>query len=163
MTELRVIGVDAGPVPGVMVLDYSYRIPAVAVLERAEALQCTAGLLAELLTGLLRAEDPFRHTLVQVEAFVVGNRTHRSSTPGAGKATREVVEEVKALCATWETRCYERTASQVKAWATDNRLAGARLLEPTKGLRHARDAARHALFCAVRDGGAPDPLSKRHQ
>jgi hypothetical protein len=49
----------------------------------------------------------------------------------------------------------------VKPWATDERLAAAGLLDPTKGMRHARDAARHALFCAVRDFGLPDPLSAK--
>jgi hypothetical protein len=48
----------------------------------------------------------------------------------------------------------------VKPWATDERLEAAGLLDLTKGMRHARDAARHALFTAVKDGGVPDPLSK---
>ena len=40
-------------------------------------------------------------------------------------------------------------------------MAAAGLLEPTKQLRHARDAARHALFAAVADCGIPDPLSRK--
>jgi hypothetical protein len=49
----------------------------------------------------------------------------------------------------------------VKPWATDTRLAAAGLMEPTTGMRHARDAARHALFAAVKTYGLPDPLSAR--
>jgi hypothetical protein len=58
-------------------------------------------------------------------------------------------------------RWFQRPAAHVKPWATDERLEAAGLLEATKGMRHARDAARHALFAACKDGGIPDPLSKR--
>jgi hypothetical protein len=49
----------------------------------------------------------------------------------------------------------------VKPWAVDKRLHAAGLLDMTAGMRHARDAARHALFCAVKDYGLPDPLSSK--
>jgi hypothetical protein len=56
---------------------------------------------------------------------------------------------------------YARSAADVKPWATDTRLQAAGLLDLTKGMRHARDAARHALFCAVCDFGLTDPLSRK--
>jgi hypothetical protein len=56
-----------------------------------------------------------------------------------------------------------RTAALVKPWATDKRLVAAGLLDITRGLPHARDGARHALFSAHHDSGAPDPLSSRRQ
>jgi hypothetical protein len=54
-----------------------------------------------------------------------------------------------------------RNASLVKTWATDKRLAAAGLLDATKGMQHARDASRHALYAAVHTGMARDPLSTK--
>lgn len=169
MTDLRVIGVDPGPTPGIVLLDYANLHRGHQVffpnwrLERVEAIQCTAGVLEEVLRPLVTSNLPLTaKVLVAAEKFIVGNRTHRSSTPQAGRQTAEQVEELKALCEAWETKLYLRRAADVKPWATaGTRLAQAGLLEPTKGLTHARSAAWHALFCAVHDGGVPDPLSAK--
>ena len=59
-----------------------------------------------------------------------------------------------------QCKLHIRTAGEVKPWATDKRLHTAGLLDLTAGMRHARDAARHALYSAVRDYGLPDPLSR---
>ncbi|TDB80191.1 hypothetical protein E1091_19330 [Micromonospora fluostatini] len=100
--------------------------------------------------------------VVAYERFVVGRRAGQSSSAAAGERTRTMVGEVEAWArgAQWR-RVYARSAAEVKPWATDLRLAAAGLLDLTKGMRHARDAARHALYCAVRDLGLADPLSRR--
>jgi hypothetical protein len=54
-----------------------------------------------------------------------------------------------------------RTAAVAKAWATDIRLGRTGLLDETKGMTHARDAARHALYTACKEGNIPDPLSRK--
>lgn len=150
---LRVIGIDPGPIPGLTVLDV-----ADGELTGVEALQCTHRLLPVLLEALVG--ETGNGTLVATETFVVRGRAARSSSAGAGAVTREALNELRSLVPALGAEYRERAAAHVKPWATDLRLANAGLLEPTKGMRHARDAGRHALFAAVRDGGMPDPLSK---
>lgn len=157
--DLRVIGIDPGPVPGFVLLDWADGSPAIDVV------QCSSRTAPTVLAALL--EDRRATTVVQIERFVVGHRASRSSTAGAGEATRELVGALQQI---WEDRdsteqgrlggrWFQRSAANVKPWATDARLDAGGLLEATKGMRHARDAARHALFAAVHDGGIPDPLS----
>jgi hypothetical protein len=55
------------------------------------------------------------------------------------------------------------TAKRAKEWATDARLEAVFLAEDLKGMRHARDAARHALFLAASSGAIHDPLSRKAQ
>jgi hypothetical protein len=154
---LRAIGVDPGPTPGMVLLVYGPGLQ----LERAEVVQCSAGVAVSMFDALLDfREDHFRPTYVGIETFVVGPRATRSSSPAAGRVTRELVEELKAAAEVMRYPVALRSAVAVKTWATDARLERAGLLEPVKGMRHARDAARSALFAAVHDGHVPDPLSK---
>ena len=148
--DLRVLGIDPGPVPGIVLLSYAEHR-----LVKAEAVQCSASLAPAIIAELLTLNNT--DTLVQTEQFVIGRRAARSSTASAGAETREVIGEIRAR---WPFTVL-RTAGQVKPWATDLRLEAAGLLEATKGMRHAKDAARHALFCAVHDAGVPDPLSRK--
>jgi hypothetical protein len=101
------------------------------------------------------------YTVVAMERFVVSRRAGRSKTSGAGEQARNIIGAVTSLCQEAGVPVVLRSASQVKAWATDNRLEAAGLLAPTRGLPHARDATRHALYAAVWDCGLPDPLSGR--
>lgn len=151
---MYVIGVDPGPIPGVVRL----HIDSWRVIEH-DALQITPRLLTATLDMLTcYGEDP---AALAVERFVVGRRAARSSTPTAGTVTRELVAIVAAWADHHGIHQETRSAAEVKPWATDTRLDAAGLLATTTGMRHARDAARHALFCAVRDFGLPDPLSHR--
>lgn len=162
MNTLRVIGIDPGPVPGFVVLGYDD-----SALVRTEALQCGAGLAPALFRTVL-ADRPVR-TIAQIEMFVVSHRAGRSSTASAGAETRDLIAELRQVWGDFDSTSsgrrgglwFERRATDVKPWATDVRLRAAGLLDATKGMRHARDAARHALFVAVRDGGIPDPLSRK--
>jgi hypothetical protein len=104
-----------------------------------------------------------RPDLVAVEKFVVSRRSGRSKTAQAGESARLIIGGVAQLCQEHGVRFVQRPAGTVKPWATDRRLDAAGLLAPTKGMGHARDAARHALYAAVRDLGLPDPLSTRER
>lgn len=144
----RTIGIDPGPTPGIVVLEVDEpRLREVGVV------QCTANML-ELTLWALLADSP-EPCVLQIERFVTRGRAN-----AAQSLTRDQVGDVAGLARRHSTPLIQRNASQVKAWATDARLEKAGLLDLCKGMRHARDAARHALFAAVHDGGLPDPLSK---
>lgn len=154
-----IVGIDPGPTPGLVLLEGTWVTASQSLhLLETEVVQCTAGLLLDVLAGIEQQRDGIDH--LAVERFVVGRRASRSATAGAGELTRAQIGALQQLYPNLALRA----AGEVKPWATDARLAaagpGAGLLGATAGLRHARDAARHALFCAVRDAGAPDPLSK---
>jgi hypothetical protein len=148
----RYIGIDPGPTPGVAVLEVSSRY-----VWELDVLQCTARLLLPVALELARGREDVR---VAIERFVARGR--------ASAEQRLTADQVVAVQQTLNVvaRVSVRSASEVKCWATDARLAACRppegpsLLELCKGMRHARDAARHALFAAVRDGAIPDPLSR---
>lgn len=139
----RVIGVDPGPTPGIVVLDIED-----GQLVDVGVMQCTAVLLFTLVATF----NPQYRARVAVERFVVRGRAN-----AAQQLTRDQVANLTRL---YPVTGVERSASQVKPWATDRRLEAAGLLEECKGMRHARDAARHALYAAVKDAGLTDPLSK---
>lgn len=151
------IGIDPGPVPGIVHLEK--RGSRLLV----DAIQCTSGVAPTLLYSLLNecrsclGQAP---AIVAIERFVVGRGSMKGGR--AGEVTRDLIGRLQKQAADQpNVKVVMRSASEVKPWATDDRLAHADLLEPTKGMRHARDAARHALFAAVKDGGLPDPMSKR--
>jgi len=145
-----VIGIDPGPVVGIVGLWTDRPLT-------PDIIQCTAPTLESVLSGLY----PGSNTVLAVEQFVVGPLAARGNNPQAGALARSVIR----ACEFWAERrgvmCHVRSAAEVKPWATDTRLTMAGLWAPTKGMRHARDAARHALFAAVKDCGLPDPLSQR--
>lgn len=153
----HVIGVDPGPVPGVVSLTV-----VAGRLHEVNVAQCSAELLTDVLQALLERHEV--RTLVQVEAFVVGRTSMRSGAAGA--VTRDLVGQTAQTVTDFRrsrdhvVHYAQRSASQVKPWANDARLLAAGLASRTTGMRHARDAARHALWSAVHDAGLPDPLSK---
>lgn len=148
---LTVLGVDPGPTTGIALL--TFMVDGWVPLG-PDVVQCNAGIAVAVVRSLT-IEPP---TALAVERFVVGPRAARSSTPVAGQITRELIGLLAGVPAAQHV---QRSAAEVKPWATDRRLDAAGLLAPTKGMPHARDACRHALFSAVRDCGLPDPLSKR--
>jgi hypothetical protein len=153
---MYIVGIDPGPVVGIVRLHLAIQPAASSTLLCAEALQVTPGVAVSMLDVLIQGDE----AAVAVERFVIGPRSARSSTPAGGAAAREVITRV-ADWVYWRGLPYwSRSAAEVKPWATDTRLAAAGLMEPTVGMRHARDAGRHALFTAVKHYGLPDPLSK---
>lgn len=138
----RVIGVDPGPTPGIVVLGIED-----GQLTDVGVMQCSA----ELLYTLVATFNPYKEAAVALERFVVRGRAN-----AAQSLTRDQVANLVRL----HPLTLVRSAAEVKPWATDARLEAAGLLDACKGMRHARDAARHALFAAVKDTGLTDPLSK---
>lgn len=152
------LGVDPGPTPGLVGL----LIRDQKILAR-DVIQCSHEIAPAVVRGVLEEVRPGAvPTLVQIEAFVVGRASMRAAGPG--QTTRDLIGRLHQELAEWEgVSVLERNAANTKPWATDARLEAAGLLEACKGMRHARDAARHALYAAVKDGGLPDPLSKEYR
>lgn len=154
-----VIGVDPGLTTGLMALRFDNdRLAADPI---AVQIHGPAGVLPFVHSLLAKPDADARPALIAVEQFVVGGRATRSRYPNAGKATRDLVaalQDLNRLPLVGEVAV--RPAATVKPWATDHRLEAAGLLEACAGMGHARDAARHALYAAVRSGIGTDPLSK---
>jgi hypothetical protein len=151
-----VIGVDPGLTTGVFAVESTTRIgggrrgdPIAMQIHGSE------GVIPTMQTILAR--KPEHEQVLAVEQFVVSNRAARSSTPEAGRVTRALIAELGDL----GVHVFLRNASLVKTWATDKRLEAAGLLDATKGMGHARDASRHALYAAVHCGITTDPLSPK--
>ena len=141
----RVIGIDPGPVPGIVALDIE-----AGRLRQHHVVQCTAQTL-ELVVDALHETAPGSFVVeVAIERFVARGR--------ASTEQRLTAEQVTTVAQRYAC-VIARSASQVKPWATDTRLAAAGLLEAARGMRHARDAARQALFQAVTARHLTDPLS----
>ena len=151
------IGMDPGPTPGLVRLVYAEQR-----LISVEVVQCTANAWKGILISWLPISPLtpyFRdETYFQGEKFVIGRASARSGSPGA--VTRDMVGESVQVCAGLAIVTL-RSASEAKNWATDKRLDAAGITRHVKGMVHARDAARHALFTAVAEGNIPDPLSRK--
>jgi len=154
--KARVIGVDPGPTPGFCVIwENPLETPWVFQTNHEAAVD----LLEDLSTARPLGNFP---QILAIEKFVVGRRAARSATAQAGEITRSLIAKLEAASLRLPVdEVLKRPATQVKAWATDKRLEAAGLARLTKGMPHARDAARHALYTAVADGFHPDPLSKK--
>lgn len=157
-TRLVVVGVDPGPTPGVCRLTYN-----ADQVFAAEVYQTNHEACFNLVDWLLPYwQDPdYRPTaILAVERFHVGPRSARVATPVASRITRDLVGRLSALIEGRNVHLVQRSAAEVKPWGTDVRLTKSGLLDLTKGMPHARDAARHSLFAAV-SAGMPDPLSAK--
>lgn len=156
---IRVIGVDPGPMPGIVCVDYVNGRPATP----PTVAQCSWAIALDVVR-LLAVPDGIE-TYVGVERFRMGNK--RPSAAGA--LTADLVGKLLQLCEGlnvnrapgYQVYAMQRPATDVKTWATDKRLQAAGLWDPTAGMRHARDGARHMLYTAVHDGLAIDPLSRK--
>lgn len=151
---LLIFGVDPGSTTGIAVLTYLEG----HLLGEPILIQCNPPPVVPIISTFLRAASPAR-TLLAIEKFVVGTRAARSSDARAGSATRALIGSISALGDSLAGRVVLRSASEVKPWATDRRLEAAGFVGP-KGMSHATDALRHALFAAVKDADVPDPLSR---
>ena len=139
-THARIIGIDPGPKPGLVVLTtYAGRITAVTKLDGPAP--DLSGLDAQLA----------RASLVSMERFVIGRGTARKTKAGTA-ATIEQVGRLREDCSRAGVRLVEHPAGVVKPWATDDRL---RAYGCYVTGNHHRDAVRHALYAAVRAGYLP--------
>lgn len=156
MNRTRVIGIDPGPAPGMVELVYLDR-----KLVGTHVVQCSASIAAPIFLSLLAERSTAAWaTVVQIEKFVIGRRSGRSSSAHAGEQTRALIGALQHEAQLLGASCVLQPAGLVKPWASDTRLEASGLLIATKGMTHARDAGRHALYAACREANLPDPLSK---
>lgn len=158
-----VIGVDPGLTTGVFAVEwFTGNTPGLRSDPVAVQVHGSEGVIPFVQTMV--AHRPGTDIILAVEQFVVGGRAGRSATPHAGRIARALITELQTLALHLvddrDCSLFTRTAALVKPWATDKRLDAAGLLDATKGMGHARDAARHALYAAVHMGLTADPLSK---
>lgn len=174
MREVRipvaiVVGVDPGPIPGIvgLLIEDPGTGPRITDVQLA---QVTPGLIGLTLGGMVMrwrghpsveaARDAV--VLIGVERFVTGYRATRSSTAGAGATTRDMVGVVLRCGEELGATVIQRNAHQAKTYATEERLERAGLAFPS-GMRHAKDAGRHALLAACSAELLPDPLSSTYK
>lgn len=158
MTTALIVGVDPGPIPGVVVLGVDRDRIRVTPL----VLQCEPDTVLRIVGQCLASGFGWQQRVLAVERFVVGSRAAFLATPGAAAITRNMVGAVAAVGEQVAgVQVVLRSAADVMRWASNKRLHAADLFWPTRGKPHARAAARHALYAAVRDCGLPDPLSSR--
>lgn len=141
---ITVIGLDPGICTGICVYDsHDWHL-----------IQCGHASARGLLIALLEYRPP---GYAQIEKFVTGNRAGSKGTEA--DIVRALIPELRGVLAHYGYKTALRPAADVKPWASDKRLekAGVPLMK-TK-LRDATDAARHALYCAVKDAGMRDPLA----
>lgn len=150
-----VVGIDPGVTTGIFSVPYLDGIAGIEPI--AVQVHGPEGVLPVVHALIQRSLFP---PLLAVEAFVIGPRSARSGTPEAGRVTRKLIGALTAVGADYDVAVISKPAGLVKPWATDHRLDAAGFLDPTKGMQHARDAARHALYVAVHQGVTRDPLSR---
>lgn len=149
-SEIVVIGVDPGLTTG---------IAALATEDLAVSLvQATPGAVLVIVQALIdRARNQGAGVALAVERFVSGPRSAKLATAFGAATAKTVIGELQMMSAQQGVPIYMRSAGEVKPWATDLRMAK---LIKHRGMPHAHDALRHALYCAVRDYGLTDPLSR---
>lgn len=159
MTPLRtyVIGVDPGRTTGIAGLSIFD-----GELTNHSLIQCTHDVPRWLIRTMFYGAQPVDRLVLAIERFVVRARAGRSNDAAAGEITRDLISALGAIGQLHGATVYLRNASDVKPWATDKRLAAAGM-NISSTMRHAGDAARHALYAAVHDCGLPDPLSARSE
>lgn len=152
--DVCALGIDPGPHTGMCLAGWHV---GEALPFLAYAFECDATSAAQLLAMILRSWGHVTRA-IQIEEF----RQGRKSVQLRGVRAAPVQDEIRLLegyAFNYDIPVIRRPAAMVKPWADDLRLGKAGMAEPTARYGHARDAARHALYCAVRDLGMPDPLS----
>lgn len=154
--DLVVIGVDPGQTTGIAEVRWENDKPA-----GVRVAQCSPDAVVPIIDVFL-LDRGTAEAVIAVEQFVDGKHAGRGNAPAAARTTRALVNSIRdTFTGLARVHLVFRSAAEVKPWANDERLNRAGLWAPTKGMNHARDAARHALFAAVRDGLMPDPMSAR--
>lgn len=144
-------GIDAGPSTGIAILN-------IDDLEYGwEVFQVYGGTAMWLIDKIYQDYCP---RAVAVEEFVVSNRA--GSKGKDAQLTRSIADYAvsRAAVIRRNPRAFvvARRAVDVKLWASDKRLAKSGFPWGAK-FKDARDAGRHALYTAVRDGKERDPLA----
>jgi len=112
------------------------------------------------------AMDHFVHTIGQIkpDAIVVEDykvyATHLKQHEWSELLTPKLVGILEGISASSKIPVEKQMAGRIKAFVTDDKLTAWRFYRP--GLKHARDAIRHACFflAFVQLPGFPDPKAK---
>lgn len=148
-----VVGIDPGPSTGISLLDY-YEDRLTGSTHIQVDSKSAAGVLTAILDSYY-GESHKGKRFAQVEAFITGQSAGTKGNPA--EVTRQLAFQLAEVLQLRGYHTEMRKAADVKLWASDKRLKAAGLLRPPEN-RHANDASRHALFCAVHDAFRPDPL-----
>lgn len=151
-----IIGVDPGLTTGIALLDTTEG--AKQHLALAQVNRYASLTLIWALADRCRDQGA-GEVVLAVERFVPGPRSGKLATPKGAETAKIIIGEIMSWAQAGGLKVYLRSAAEVKPWATDARLD--KVCKDRRGMPHAADALRHALFAAVRDYGMPDPLSRR--
>ena len=98
------------------------------------------------------ALDAFEADVIAVEDFTIGHRTAKASAQQASKETIGQLEFLRHYCRTTPgVMSAQNTPASVKAFVTDKKLRAYNLYDQAPS-KHHRDAARHAVYVAIRLG-----------
>lgn len=154
---VSVIGVDPGPTTGLCFLDYIDRRLAAHTSIQVNG-DCAQLVLEAVLAKYYGHPNVIKRA-AGVENFITGQS---AGTKGDGaEVTRQLVMKFTEQLQMWGYHTKIRKKADVwtknGGWATDRRLKAAGILGPPE-MRHANDAARHALFTAKDQLYMEDPL-----
>ena len=140
---VAVVGIDPGPEPGVVVLWCS-----VGSVARVDT-YTDPWVALQAVRAATASPEPHNCPWVAVERFIVGRGTIRK-TRAASMETIAQAEQLRAEARRLTPHVQFLPAAAVKPVVTDAKLAAYGIA----GLpsRHHRDAARHALFMALKHG-----------
>lgn len=132
---MRIVGIDPGPKPGICVLDLEW-----------------GKIYAVTWAGDVWKPDAFEADVIAVEDFTIGHRTAKASAQQASKETIGQLEFLRHYCRTTPgVMIAQNTPASVKAFVTDKKLRAYNLYDQAPS-KHHRDAARHAVYVAIRLG-----------
>jgi hypothetical protein len=155
-----VIGIDPGEVTGISFLDYIGDRIAGTMQVQVDASSAVA-LLESLLLRFYNNPEVIIRRWGQVEEFVTGQSAGTKGKPA--EVTRQLVFALGETLQLYGYHVKIRKKADIykkdgSGWASDKRLEKAGVIRQLDGMRHANDASRHALYCAVHDAYKPDPL-----
>lgn len=146
------MGVDPGPSTGIALLNIDFDLG-----YNWEVFQCYGTSAMWLLESIYRDYCP---RAVAVEAFIPSNRA--GTTGKDAQLTRTIADYAVSKAYDIQRNPHAfvitRRAVDVKKWASDKRMKLSGFPTGEK-FKDARDAGRHALYCAVWDGKERDPLA----
>lgn len=151
------IGIDPGLSTGICLLDYCDNFSFGPVQCFPKLVQCDHASAAHVLHALISRRDlRYAKKAAQIEKFVTGNR---AGTKGSeADIVRGLIPDLEGILRSNGYTVVQRPAADVKPWSSDKRLEAAGVPLMKTKLRDAADAARHALYCAVKNG-MRDPLA----
>lgn len=156
---LSVVGIDPGPSTGISFIDYIGNAVAGSMQIQVDG-KSAAVLLEAVLARYYSNSEVVTARFAQVEPFVTGQSAGTKGEPA--EVTRQLAFELGEKLQLWGYTVWRRKKADIfkkdgTGWASDKRLRAAGILRPPEN-RHANDASRHALYCAVHDAYRPDPL-----